>query len=62
MKIDEETLKFLRDEARDEENDALEAMADRALRGEGDALEAMEAELRARVGTAHRAHCERGHL
>jgi hypothetical protein len=60
MKLDDETIRWLRDEARDEGDGALVSACDRALGGDLVALAACEETVNARVARAHREHRSHG--
>lgn len=54
--VDEETIRWIRDEARDDGDEAIVRQCNRALDGDAAALVACEETLRTRVARAHRAH------
>ena len=58
--MDEETIKWLRDEAREERDETLLRTCSRALEGDAAAIAAVEETVQVRVGRAHREHRQRG--
>lgn len=61
MKLDEETIRWLRDDAREDGDAAIAAACTRALEGDAAALATCEETVKIRVARAHREHCSRGH-
>lgn len=60
MKADDETIRWLRDEARDEGDETLIRTCNRALEGDAAAIAAVEETVQIRVARAHRAHRRHG--
>ena len=59
--MDVETIRWLRDEARDEGDGAIADACTRALEGDEKAQATVEETLKNRVARAHREHCGYGH-
>jgi hypothetical protein len=59
--MDADTIKFLRAEALDDEDEAIARTCTRALEGDPAAIAACEETLRNRVARAHREHRGYGH-
>lgn len=59
--IDAETIRFIRDEARSEGDEAIARACSRALEGDAASLAAVEETLKTRVARAHREHRSYGH-
>ncbi len=59
--MDEETIRWLRDEARDEGDVVVVRACGRALEGDAVAIATLEETLANRVARAHRAHRRLGH-
>lgn len=59
-KLDIETVKYIRDEARDDGDEAVARACTRALEGDAASIAVVEETIRNRVGRAHTAHCQRG--
>lgn len=61
MKVDDETIRWLQDEAREEKDERLVGICDRALEGDEVAVATCEETVLARVARAHREHRSYGH-
>lgn len=59
--MDEETIRWLRDEARDDGDQTVARACSRALEGDSAALATVEETLKTRVARAHREHRGYGH-
>lgn len=58
--FDEETARWLRDEAIDEGDETLRRTCERAIAGDETAVAAVEETIAMRVGRAHREHRRQG--
>jgi hypothetical protein len=61
MKVDVETIRFIRDEAREDGDNAIVAACGKALEGDEASLAVVEESLKTRVARAHREHRAYGH-
>lgn len=60
MKMDDDTLRWMRDDARETQLRGVVLLAGQALDGDEEARRRCLASLQFRVAQAHRAHCRRG--
>lgn len=61
MKLDEATIRWVRDEARDDGDQTIASACNRALEGDAAALATVEETVKNRVSRAHREHRSYGH-
>lgn len=59
--LDEQTIRWMENEARDDGDAAIERACRRALEGDEAAIATVKETLQTRVARAHREHCKRGH-